>query len=205
MSGKIGNIVSSRRPPGFGPQFNLVQDIKDEDKNLPTLVIGYDNASKMIDGFSVLDTRSYDNGRVWWAFKKTERRSEHESVLSEFRTYAIKKALGEIKYVYIDFICYSTERVKALISFMYSPKSKFIFVTRNDSFMFIYCPEYPVVWGISLSLCEYIGISAVKVINKVVSNRFNELIRGTSFIDRELRKHIGNDTHYIPALYYILR
>lgn len=203
MGRKVGNILANRRPPGFGPQFNLIHNIDEADKSVPTLIIGLDEATKLIPDFSVLN-ENYDDGMLWWAFAKTERRSEHEDTVQRFRSHALKLALSGIRYEYVDFICYSLDRVKSFIRFMDSPKRKTVFVTREGRFAFIYCADYSVVWGLSLTLCDYIGVNHKKVISRIRSNPSNEIIADTSFMDSAMRRMVGDDTHYIAPLYNIM-
>ena len=64
--------------------------------------------------------------------------------------------------------------------------------------MFIYSEMYNTVFGISLEMCEYLGVNKQKVI-KLVKN--TEFIHDTKFISNEIRKVIGSNTHYILPLY----
>lgn len=67
--------------------------------------------------------------------------------------------------------------------------------------MFIYSEKYNTVFGISLELCEYLGVRKQKVF-KLLKN--SEYIHDTSFINSDLRKVMGGNTHYIPILYTYL-
>ena len=64
--------------------------------------------------------------------------------------------------------------------------------------MFIYSEEYKTVFGISLSFCEYIKISKKKIWYLL---RNKEVISNTKFIDSDIRRIMGSNTHYILPLY----
>lgn len=203
MARKLANIVCDRMPKEFGPMYAQASDFAGVDKTLPTLVIGVKKGTDCIEGLSLLQTR-YD-GDVWWTFSRRERRSDYDKVVSEFKRHALRNALDSVRYEYVDFVCYSTDRVKAFIRFMRGGDGKVVFLTRGSRFAFIYCPRYSVVWGLSLSLCDYIGVDRHKVVRKIKQNSKNEIIAETSFIDSETRAILGNDTHLIPVIYDIKR
>lgn len=167
--------------------------------NLPILYIGYDNASQSIEGFDV--TKKKYDGDIWWCFGRREKRKDYITTVSDFKEYCIKRAVGEIRYEYVDFTCYDMERVKSFIRYMKGVDRKICFITRGSEFMFIYSERYNVVWGLSLSLCDYVGIDRKKVISQIKENRKNVFVGSTAFIDADMRKIIGNDTHIIPILY----
>ena len=202
MSKKIANIVSDRPLKYFGPLYSQTTNINAIDKTLPTLVVGIKKATECINGLSLIQTR-YD-GDVWWTFSRTERRSDFESVVSEFKKHALRKVLDGVRYEYVDFICYPQKRVKSFIRYMKNNDKKIVFLTRGSRFAFIYSPKYSVVWGLSLSLCDYIGVDRHKVVRKIKSNRHNEIISDTSFINSEVRSILGNDTHLITAVYDLI-
>jgi hypothetical protein len=80
---------------------------------------------------------------------------------------------------------------------------KLCLLTKDSRFIFIYSEKYNTVWGLSLSLCDYIGICRKKVAKRIRENKNNIFMNGISFSDGDIRKIIGDDTHLIlPALSY---
>lgn len=192
---KIANIVTRSKKNVFGDIFNVVDSFGKTLDGIPTLVIGMDIAKENISGFNILAKRY---GDIWWTFSKTERRCEYEDDIVEFYKYAVLHEMDKVRYVYIDPINYSLDRIKKAIGFLRGGTRKYVFLTRNSNFMFVYSEKYNAVFGISLELCEYLGVDRHKVYRLV---RNSEYIHDTSFIDSDLRKVIGNNTHYILPLY----
>ena len=192
---KIGNIVTKSKKNTFGDIFNVVKTYSDIIEGIPTLIIGIDDARKYIEGFNILQ-KQY--GKVWWTFKKTERNCEYEDDIIKFYNYAVLHEMEKTKYIYIDLARFSLSSIKKTINFLRNRTKKYIFITKNSHFMFIYSEMYNTVFGISLEMCEYLGINKQKVI-KLVKN--GEFIHDTKFISNEIRKVIGTNTHYILPLY----
>ena len=188
---KIGNIIGGK---ANGDCWNA-----ERVDGLPTLYVGFERAMTNIDGFDI--TRCVYDGDIWWAFARNERRKEHERVLSEFKAHCIRKAVEDVKYEYVDFPCYTEERVEAFRRYMASSDKKVCFITRGMGFLFIYSERYATVWGLSLSLCWYVGKEPKDVIASFKENKNNTFVGDTSFIDRQMRSVIGNDTHIIPVLH----
>ena len=198
---KIGNIVteSPNNPQYY--LFNVVDDLSLIDDSLPTLVIGLDNAKKYIKDFSILK-KSYDNNMLQWTFTKRERRKEYNDDLNSFKEYCILKDVKNIKYSYIDIINYPLSRIKKMIKYINSYDVKYCFITKNSNFIFIYSKKYNTVWGLSLTLCEYIGIAKKKVIEKIRINPYNNIIKDITVISEDIRKKVGNNTHYLLPIYH---
>lgn len=195
---KIGNIVTKSKKNTFGDIFNVVNSFDNIIEGIPTLIIGFDDAKQYIEGFNVID-KQY--GDVWWTFKKTERRCEYEDDIIKFYNYAILHEMQKTKYVYVDLINFRYTSIKKMIKFLGDNTKKYVFLTRNSNFMFIYSEIYNTVFGISLELCEYLGINKQRVY-KLLRNQ--EYVHDTKFMGNDIRKVIGSNTHYILPLYTYL-
>lgn len=197
MQRKLGNIVDINEKTVYDEIFNKVSSYDCIDPELPTLVIGMDLAKEIVPNFSVLNRI---NGDLWWTFTRKERRSDNSEDLSNFKKYCIKRFTESFKYEYINFTCYPYSRIKKFINYIKGGDDKVCFLTKDSRFVFIYSDRYRIVWGLSLSLCDYIGVDKKKVISSIKSNRHNRFVNGVSFIDPEMRGIIGDDTHLIPLL-----
>lgn len=199
MNKIVGCVISNSRLKEFKSECWSYEVVE----GLPILYVGYDNASENINCFDV--TRRVYDGDVWWCFGKTERRKDYLDTVGKFKAAAFHKAAASVKYEYVDFTCYPMHRIKAFIKYIKGGDRKVCFVTRGRQFVFIYSEKYNTVWGLSLTLCEYIGVDSGKVLSQMKTNRKNVFIKDTSFIDKEIREIIGNDTHFIPILATYLR
>lgn len=195
---KIGNIVTKSKKNDFGDIFNVVNSFDKIIEGIPTLIIGLEEAKENIDNFNIIDKQYND---VWWTFKKTERRCEYEDDILKFYNYAILHEMEKTKYVYVDLINFTITKIKKMIAFLRNNSKKYVFLTRNSHFMFVYSEEYNTVFGISLELCEYLGINKQKIY-KLLRNQV--YIHDTKFINADIRKAIGLNTHYILPLYTYL-
>lgn len=200
MQRKLGNIVDASEKSIYDSMFNKVPSFSDIDPSLPTLIIGMETASENIDDFSILKRLE---GDIWWTFSKRERRNEHVEDLKKFQCKVLLDYLSSVQYEYVNFTCYELDRVKKFIKYIYSDDVKLLFLTKESRFAFIYSAKYNRVWGLSLSLCDYIGVDRKKVIGKIKSNKHNHIMNGVSFSDDDIRDVIGDNTHLIlPALAY---
>lgn len=196
---KIANILANNKKNPFGEIFNVVQVYEDLMVGIPTLIIGLENAKKYIDGFNIID-KQY--GDVWWTFKKTERRCEYEDDIMAFYNYAILHEMEKNQYIYIDILNYGYNKAKKILNFFNSSDKKYVFLTKNSNFMFVYCEKYNAVFGLSLELCEYLGYEKNRIY-KLMRNC--EYVKNTKFIIPEIKKAMGYNTHYILPLYSCLK
>ena len=200
MQRKLGNIVDANEKTVYDVMFNKVASFSDIDPSLPTLIVGMETASENIKDFSILKRLE---GDVWWTFSKRERRNEYVEDLKKFKCKVLFDYLSSVKYEYVNFTCYELSRLKKFIRYIDGEDEKTFFFTKESRFAFIYSAKYNRVWGLSLSLCDYIGVDRKKVIGRIKSNRHNRVMNGVSFADDDIRDVIGDNTHLIlPALSY---
>lgn len=197
---KIGNIICSPQTKIDENIFNKYKTCEEIDNNLPTLIIGMENAKKCISNFSILE-KIYNNGNFRWTFKKNERRIDFEDDLKSFTEFCYNDIIKDIKYVYVDLINYSLTRIKKFIHYIKCNNKKYCYMTFNGEFMFIYDKKYKMVYGLSLSLCEYLGIKKDKVLEKLFSNKKNKKIVKLNFFNDNIKKIINTNPHYIPPFY----
>lgn len=197
MQGKLGNIVDANEKTLYDEIFNKVSSYNDIDTSIPTLVIGIDLAKSIIPDFSVLHRGS---GDLYWTFTKRERRSDNAEDLLKFKRLCVKKYTERFRYEYVNFTCYTYSRIKKFINYIDGSDYKVCFLTKDSRFVFIYSKRYNMVWGLSLSLCDYINVDRKKVLKRLRNNPKNHFVNGVSFADPDIRNIIGDDTHLIPPL-----
>lgn len=200
----LGNIVTTYKKEKFSPFFNVVKTMKEAIDGIPTMIVGLENARGNIDGFSIL-TKKYNDGLVWWTYKKTERKYEFDDDMVSFYGFCTGYYLEQCKYYYIDLPKYTYSKIKRFIKFVNSPIRKLCFQTRDSNFVFIYDTVSNYVYGLSITLLEYMGVPKARVIKRIKGNKNNVFIYDTSFIDSNLRVSIGGNTHYILPLAEVFR
>lgn len=195
----IGNIVTEYRKDKFSPLFNVVGEFPEADRSLPTIIIGLNEAKTYINDFCILK-KGYEDGLIQWTYKKTERKYEYDNDIPAFYRFCLDRMLSNVGYRYLDFSKYRYNETKRILNWLDSETDKVCFLTMGSKFMFIYDTTRETVFGISLTLAEYIGVDRKKAVLRVKKNRKNRFIYDTRFLDSDIRSVIGANTHYIPVL-----
>ena len=89
---------------------------------------------------------------------------------------------------------------KRFIKYLSNQSRKVVYNERNK-FLYIYNENKHTVIGLSLDLCEYIGIKKAKVLNKLKNNENIIIFNGISFLNRKLRELSFTNKYYIPVFY----
>jgi hypothetical protein len=194
----LGYIVSKRKVNDCVGFVSVVSDIsKVEDRTLPTLIVGIEEAKKYRKDFSILDKRL--GGNLFWTFGKTEKRSDYEYDINRFFCHIMDNEIGKIRYYYVNPFKLKFSKAKALLNIVFNEKDKYVFVDK--SMIYIYYNNY--VLGVSTQVCEYIGIGKEKILKLVKSNKSNKICYNDSFLDSNFKKIIS-DKKYATAYCYML-
>ena len=186
--------------PDYNRLFNVVADIGDADKSLPTMIIGVSNARENITGTFKLLEKSYDDGMVWWTYRKNERRSDFEDDMTRFVKFCVERVAKSIDYVYIDIPKIGLNGVKRFIRYVDSDNFKQCYLSNGGGFLFIYDSSKSMSFGLSLSLCEYMGVDADKVVSRISRNDRNVFIDEFSRVNGLVRRYI-NDYEYCKCVF----
>lgn len=190
---KIGYIVSNRAIKDVLDFVGVVSDVKDiNDPTKPFIIIGLNKAKNYCSDFSILDKKISD--KSFWTFGKTERRTDYEKDLNSFYNFVLEYNIKNIKYYYINILNISYNKIKKLIYILYNENKKYIYISKD--MIYIYYENN--IFGISLKIAEYIGISSKKIINKIKNNKNNIIFTYDSFINYRMKKIIRNKRYLIP-------
>ena len=193
---KLGYIISDNVINEKNGFVGYVNDISEADPTKPILYIGYKNAKKVEGYKNILDKKIKDN--IFWTFKKTESRSDYEIDLENFYKYIINNILDNINYYYINIIYIKYNKLKKLYNILFNYREqKYIYISKN----MIYFQYENNTYGISLSLLEYMGISTEKILQRIKSNKSNNIIYDKTEKVHKILKEVGYDNKYsIPYL-----
>ncbi len=197
----IGNIITGYSKDKFPSFFNITKKYGDRLPNIPTIIVGLEEARANIQDFLIIK-KQY--GDIWWTYKKTERKYEFDKDIEEFYDFCFRKFLSDVKYFYLNLPKYRYNDVKRIYGWLKSNELKLCFLTRDSNFIFIYDIGKNTVFGLSLTLCEYIGVERKKVVRLIKTNRNNRFVYDTGFISSDVRNIITNNTHYILPLASVL-
>lgn len=197
---KIGNIVVSSPNYKVDDCYNKFLSLSNVDNNLPTMIIGLENAKKYIEGFSIFK-REYWNNMLWWTFSKVEKRGDYDKDIQKFYEVCINNIINNIKYYNININELTYNKIKKLIKYIKNINKKKYFID-NNKFVFIYDIEKTKnIYGISLNTCAFYGISKEKILKLITSNSKNEQIKSFYEIPNKVRRIINDE---IPNEMFLL-
>lgn len=195
----IGRIISNKENIDTLDFVDVTKNIGSIDNFIPTLIIGKKKAEEIYgkENIKVLDKKITNN--VSWTFDKVERRNEYERDLKMFNDSLIKTIKKNIKYEFFNIYIEPISRIKKLISFIKSPKIKYIYIFNDHIYMYY----NNVVYGISLSDIQYLGINKNRILRLLNSNSSNIIVENHDFLSKKMRQIIKEDKILIPYLYFL--
>ncbi len=195
----IGRIISKNQNIETLDFVDVTDNHGSIDNFVPTLIIGKKKAEEIYgkEKVKVLDKRITHN--VSWTFDKIERRNEYERDLKEFNDSLIKTVRKNIKYDFFNIYIEPLSRIKKLISFIKSPKVKYIYIFNNHIYMYY----QNIVYGISLNDIEYLGINKKRILRLLKTNNSNIIIENNDFLSPKMKQIIKDDKILVPYLYFL--
>lgn len=195
----IGRIITKEKKVN---KIEFVEQTDDETKlsnDIPTLIIGKSLAEQMFGKSKIKVLNKNIEENVSWTFSKTERRVEYDKDIYDFNNKLIAKILNSVKYHYIDIVNTPFSGIKGFIKLIKNEKRKVCYFTRQH--LYIYYDKW--VFGISLDLLEYMGISKRSVYDKIKKCQSCEILHYDTFVSGELRKHIQNKRFIVPYIWHL--
>jgi len=196
---KLGYIVTDRKINGVKDFVGVVNDISLADPTKPVLIVGIKLAKKYIDNFSILDKKV--NDKLFWTFKKTEKREDFENDINNFYNYIIYNISNNIKYYYINILKLKYNKIKKLYNIIFSSEKKYIYISNN---MMYFLHNEKDVFGISVSILEFLNIDIKKLFKKIYSNENNIICTNMSNCVKSIKTEIGNKKYVVPYFMSIL-
>ena len=195
----IANIIATKNSKiSIDIPVKKCQSIEDTQPLLPTLIIGYENVKDIIKYFNILK-KDYPEQNLYWTYSKTEKRCDYDSDIERFYNVAIQNVINRIKYQYVNVFSISYTDVKNILYFADSITPKTILYKDNN--IFIFNKKENIIYGISLEMCEYIGINTDKIIHKIKSNSANTIINDISQLPHKVQNIIYVKEYYVLPLY----
>lgn len=190
----IGNIVTKENI-NIDNYFNIVDNIININKDLPTLIIGWEDFIKYnFEDVDFIDRTLYEN--TFWTFSKIERRDKMNIDLYNFEEYCINKFLSNINYTYVDLITFSENKIKKIFSFIKENNST---VYNFKDMYYIYCCNN--VFGFNKNIIKYLDYEEIRFtekLKKITNNYIDD-----NFINNySILENIENNKKYIPYLYH---
>lgn len=195
----LGNIVSET-PIRENKLFNITNSLTNIDREIPTLIIGWDFSKRIFSGgtkLSILDKKIDKNTN--WTFTKKEKRVDFEKDMSFFMKDTIKSIETRVKYQYINVLTASYSEIKKIVKKLSSQDVNYIYINKN-SFVYAYLGD--VIIGLDLNFIDFLSIDRKKIYRLLYSNK-NEVFFNDDFLSIEVRENIDNNQKIIPYLFAI--
>jgi hypothetical protein len=166
------------------------------DSTTPSLIIGRNNAEKLVgkDNVKLLNKEIKEN--LYWTFSKMEKRSQFEVDIEAFYSNCFKKIFKNITYEPINLYTCTINDIKFLINAIKTGENR-IYITEKN----IFIPVDGKIYGVSVDEIEFIGVKCEKVIKMIEKNPKNRIFRKNNYFD--IKKYIGDNEIIISYLHNI--
>ena len=185
----IGRIITDSKRIKTLEFVEKTDKISVHDDKIPTLIVGKTIAEELYGKDNIKVFNKQIDQYTYWTFSKSERRIEYEKDLENFNRLLIDRLRKSIRYRYFDVLTSSLSSVKSFLSFIYNDEPKTCYIIKSH----IYIAYNKWVFGLSVDILEYIGISLDKVISKLGALKSIKLVNGERHFTAELNKYVKDD------------
>jgi hypothetical protein len=202
----IANVITKSDKYKFNDLIKICSEYSNTEKNIPTLIVGIENAKKYVfEKYGSDKTINYlfrqiDNN-TFWTFSTMEKRSENEYDVDKFKKNVINELKKNISYTFLNILTFSRDRLKVFLNFL---ENRIYDICYYVTDRMLYISFDNKVCGISFDDCEYIGVKKEKIIRKIKKNTHN-IISETKFLNEEQKKFFQNDDILIAAMFSYAR
>jgi len=194
---KIGNIISKKNI-SVSDYFNLYNRVSDIDNSLPVLIVGWDLVENLYPHHDITENRV--NNNIFWCVNKTVNRDSYEECVVMFEKHCFKEIIKDVKYIYVDPILSSNQRLLKIVRKIYSLKN--VISYDNGDMVYMYSDNF--IFGIDIKILKYIGFNTEKILSKI------KLISKVFLVDNEIiieykknAQSLDNGIKYIPYFFSI--
>ena len=193
----VGNIVTSSKKIDF-ENFKICRNIDSIDKDLPTLIIGWENLKKMYgERVSILHKRM--DTFTFWTFSSRERKSEYEVDLETFVNHCYNEFGEHLPYVYLDLLLGKRTINFRIIRKILSLNNPTTYIS-DTNMVYIYGEN--IIFGLDLNVVKLFEGKYEKIVNKLKNLENNTLVDLEIFNKCEdLILKLKNKKKYIPYIY----
>lgn len=193
----IGIIVSKEELTGIPTNFvrmSIDDYLMYDNKDLPTLIIGWGLTKENFNNASILKKKISDN--LYWTFSTEEKRGVFENDIKKFIKKSYDDFIKGLKYFNIDPIIHKINNTEKLIEKIKSLSGGFAYLYQNKV---VYIYHNFNLFSIDLNQLDFIKFDRNVVLNvvKEIMNFFN------SEMDKEFKNELKYlDIKYLPYLIY---
>ena len=192
----VGNIVTNSKIDI--ENFKVCRKIDNIDRDIPTLIIGWENVKK-IYGERVSILHKQIDTFTFWTFSPKERKSEYETDLDSFISKCYNSFGEHLPYVYLDLLMGSRKINFRIIRKILSLKTPITYIS-DSNMVYIYGEN--IIFGIDLNVVSLFEEKYEKILNKVKNLQNNTLVDLEIFNKcKDLILKLKNKDKYIPYIY----
>jgi hypothetical protein len=190
-TGHLVNIITDSVKSKFNFDCNKYVKLENADLELPTLIIGYEKAKQYIKNFDILK-KSYPEQNLWWTFTKRERGIDYERDTQSFYNEAVQKYVDGLTYKNIDIYNLERKSIRKFLKWVDNDYIKYVYRDNHD-FVYLYSNAYKIIYGISLTKCEFCGYNKDKIFKRLILNKKIIKIDNFDRIPYSVKRYINGD------------
>lgn len=192
----IANIVTTSRM-NVSSFFNITSDFSTIDKNIPTLIVGWNTVKQLFPNQNILETKINDN--ISWTFSKREKRYQYEKDLDFFMKKVINDLNDKINYRFFNYALSTLDKRDSFIAYVKSGDNSIYY---NSRFLYVYNIKDNITIGVSLTDLAYIGINTKEFISNFNTEN-NIICDNLKCIDTDSFSLIKDNVKVIAYLNYL--
>lgn len=196
----FGRIITRSKRIEANELIDVTSDIASIDPSIPTLIVGKQLAVEMFGADKVKVLNKNIDKNISWTFLKTERRSDFEKDISNFKNDVMRRITKSVKYYYVDVITSSAYKMMRFVRMLADGRPKTVFIRNNN--MYIYVDKW--VFGVSLDDIEYIGINRNKVFSFIKRLRNVRFVYDNKNWSIELKRETFDNAIIVPYISFVL-
>lgn len=196
----FGRIITRSKRIEANELIDVTSDTTSIDPSIPTLVVGKQLAVEMFGADKVKVLNKNIDKNISWTFLKTERRSDFEKDISNFKNDVMRRITKSVKYYYVDVITSSAYKMMRFVRMLADGSPKTVFIRNNN--MYIYVDKW--VFGVSLDDIEYIGIDRNKVFSFIKRLRNVRFVYDNKNWSIELKRETFDNAIIVPYISFVL-
>jgi hypothetical protein len=178
--------------------FNITSDFNNINKNIPTLIIGWEETKKLFPNQNILDNKI--NEHIYWTFSKREKRHKYESDMNSFLEEVLSFFNKSVNYHFFNYILSTEDKKNNFIKYINKGNCS---IYKNSRFLYIYNSIDKITLGISLKDLYYIGVNIKEFIEKLNVNKNNLICENINFLDEESFFFIKDNIKSVAYLNYL--
>lgn len=173
-----------------------------ENNDLPTLIVGFDNARNFLgDRFCILDRKVNDN--LYWTFWKTEKRVYYDKDLTNFYNLIFNRLKEKVSYQSISLFRLKLSDIKRLINQLKN-STNYVFIAYKTIFIYSPINNDKIIFGISFDELDYLNVKRDSIINKLLSLANNVTEKNEYYLSANIKNIFKSNKYIYAYLLYLL-